>query len=173
MFDNPYFLIKVIGILAGIAFIIYRFQLFSTIISGFTNWKNDKEKYDIEKLKYSRLTNELNEIKNKKESLNNSFSGVVIFHLLKLVDSKDKSVIYFSITGGSVSNIEINSADLDLIIIEPKAFIANNSGGYINFIKKNSVIDEATFELHYDDEKMIRHSKKYLISFTEKKLKEL
>ncbi len=173
MFDNPYFLLKVIGILAGVAFIIYRFQLFSTIISGYTNWKKDKEKYEIDKLKYSLLTDELNEIKNKEENLNNSFSGVVIFHLLKLVDSKDKIVIYFSITGGTVSNIEIKSEDLDSITIEPKAFIANNSGGYINFIKNNSAIDEATFEIHYDDERKTRHSKKYLISFSEKKLKEL
>ncbi len=165
--------LQIFAILIGIAFFIYKFQAFMTVIDGFKDWIKRKKKYEADKLKYSPLQNKLNEIIENGDMLNQYSLESIYFHLVKLVDLKDNCVMYFSITGGAISNIEINSENSSAISVEPKSFIANNSSGQINFTKNNSEIDIITFEIHFDDDKKNRQSKKYLVSISEEKLLEL
>ncbi len=170
MFGIPNSFISIFLILIGVAFLIYRIQVIAEIIKGFDRWMKRKKNYKADKEKYSKLPSELDEILLKDETSNPAGSDVTI-QLVKIDRNDNLYLVYFSVSGGSILIDNIVSDDFNLISIEPKAYIEDNSGGHFVFTiippEKNSF----EFEMTFEDKFATKYSRKYLLSFSENTLK--
>jgi len=170
MFENNF--IKIFLVLIGVAFLIYRFQLITTIINGFVSWIKGKEKYEADKKKYSKLSSELDDILIN-DKINKTDKSGITFQLLKIVRNNNQYLVYFSVEGGAVLIDKIISEDINIIFIEPKAYIENNSGGYFSFTKIIPEKNTVEFEIIFEDIYASKHSGKYLLSVSENTLEEI
>lgn len=140
------------------------------VIDGFRNWSRRRDEYEADKNKYSRLPNELDEIINRNK---NPLHTPVKLDLLKVVNRNNQYFVYFSVTSSVITIIDIISKDFNLIMIEPRKFTQNNSPGFFSFTKINSEGNHVKFEIIYEDQYTVKHSKKYLLSLSENILREL
>lgn len=172
MFDNPYPFLKFFGILIAVVFLIYRFQLFITIIEGFKKWRTGKDKYEADKLEYQKLQTQLDEIVNESEMSQLNKSTIKI-DLLKIVNSEEQYSVYFSINGGSVIIKSITSKDIKITEIKPEGYIPNKSSAHFSFTKVNTDKNTIFLEVTFEDQFTVNHTKNYVLSISENMLKEI
>ena len=172
MFGNSSYFISIFLILIGLAFLIYRIQVIVEIIKGFDRWMKRKKKYEADKEKYSKPSTEIDEIL-LKDDISNSPSIDVTIQLLKIDRNNTQYLVYFSVSGGSILIDKIISNDFNLISIEPRAYLEENSSGHFVFTiippEKNSV----EFEMIFEDKYTTKYSAKYLLSISENTLKKI
>jgi len=172
MFDNPFSFVKFFGILIAAVYLIYRFRLIMMMIDGFKKWRIGKDKYEADKLKYTKLQTELDNVLINNDILSINKSEIDI-QLLKIVKSTNQFFVYLLVVGGAIAIKSITSKDFNLISIEPKGYITNNSSAYFSFTKVNSENNLFVFEIIFEDELIVNHSKKYSLSVSENILKEI
>ncbi|MCB0732347.1 MAG: hypothetical protein KDC88_15085 [Ignavibacteriae bacterium] len=173
MFDNPYLFIKIVVILTGLAFLIFRFQLLNEIISGYRKWKKKKNEIELNSKVEDYISEyKSNKIQNDNEAFIQNFAKPINLHLLRVVESDGNSIIYFSNTGGNVYNVKIKSSSVEKINIEPYESINQGSSGFIKIYNTNSLKNDILFEIFYLDEIKNKNSRKYLFSISDKQLHE-
>lgn len=171
MFEE-YTFIKYFGILIAVVYLIYRFQLFITIIDSFKKWRTGKDKFDEDKNKYLKMQAELDNIIASKdiEKLNKS---AVKFELLKILSSENKYTVYFSVEGGSIFIKSITSKNIQVTEIKPEGYIPNKSSAHFIFNKLNEDNDSVFLEITFEDQFTVTHKKNYVLSVQENIFKEV
>jgi len=169
-------ILKILGILIAVSYTIFKFRVLSEIISGFNNWKNNKRnKKDIElRNKVDKYLANYNLNKVDENIKQNSYNLInpINFHILRIIISNNRYAIYFSNLGGTASNIEIHSDDVDNISIEPNNIIKNGESASIIFFD-NSKKSNYVFLMSYFDENSNRISKKYSFLVNKEKITEI
>ncbi len=173
-FDNPYFIVRTIGLLTVGAYLVYRFQLFSLIKSTFFDKGRSKFDIEIESKVDQYLSMHDSDIKEESEiPLEQVSLNPPSFHLLRTIKNENIITIYFANNGEGIFNIEIQSSDIKKISIEPKEKILNNESGDFKFYIDDSTNDKINFELFYSDKLNNKMTKKYSYSIEDEMLAEV
>ena len=172
MFDSSSSFISLFLILIAIALLIYRFQVIAEIIKGFDRWTKRKNKLEADKEKYSKLSTELDEIL-LKDDIKDSPTSDVTIQLLKIDRNNNQYLVHFSVSGGSILIDNIISDDFNLILLEPKAYIEENSSGHFVFTMISPEKNSVEFEMIFEDKFTTKYSAKYLLSISENTLRKI
>lgn len=164
--------VKVFAALTAIVYIIFRFQVLQLFFKVFSNRSGRGNKYKSEKLKVSRLPDELDEII-EKGNIPYSPGTEIKFHLTSVTKTNNEYQVYLSLTGSAVRIIDISSSEFDLTALGPKQLAGNNSGFYFRFRLAYPDKKEILFKIVYEDQIAVKYSKKYLLSISENILKEI
>lgn len=177
MFNLPFEIfdisfVKIFGILIAIVFIIYRYQVLKLFFDESGKWKRREKKYKNDRLQFSRLPDELDEIINGEDNQHLPKTETK-FHLLRVVNTNDEYLVYLSLTGNAITIIDINSNEFDLITVEPKDLLKNNSSFYFRFTLANPETKSILFRVIYEDQFTVKHKKNFLLSISDLVLKEI
>ncbi len=173
-FENPYFILKSIGVLTGAAYLVYRFQLFTLIKSTFFDKGRGKLDIEIESKveEYLSIHDSVIE-KESKITVEQASKEPPRFHLLRTIKNENIITVYFANHGGDIFNIEVQSSDIEKISIEPKEKILNNDSGYLKIQNYDNVDRVINLELTYLDKRENRKAQKYQFSISDEKLTEI
>lgn len=177
MFDTPFQIfdfsfIKIFGVLIAIVFLIYRFQVIKLFFNELGNWRSRKIKREADRLKFTRLPDELDEIINKNNVRFTAGTGTV-FHLLKVVNAENVYVVYLSLTGGSIKLVDILSKDFESKTVLPKILIENNSAFNFGFTLADNDKTSVHFKILYEDQFNGKNMKEYILFMAESILEEI
>lgn len=177
MFDAPFQIfdfsfIKIFGILIAIVFLIYRFQVIKLFFDEFSNWRSGKIKREADRLKFTRLPDELDEIINEN---NTRYTDITRdkFNLFKLVNKENEYVVYLTLTGDPVKLVDIHSKDFEPKTVLPKNLIKNNSTFSFEFALVNPDKTSVQFKILYEDQFAGKHIKEYILFIAESILEEI
>ncbi len=174
MIDNPFNIVRIIGILTVGAYLIYRFQLFSLIKSTFFSRGKNKMDDDISAKVEHYLSIHDSVLADENEISSEPVSAEPPrFHILKVLKNENLITVYFANQGGDIFNIEVQSSDIPIITIEPAEKILNKDSGDLKFYIDDNVSDKISFELIYSDKLSNKMTKKYLFSIEDQKLEEI
>jgi len=174
MIDNPFNIVRIIGLLTVGAYLVYRFQLFSLIKSTFFNRGENKSNDDIASKVEHYLSIHDSVLANENEmSSEPIFAEAPRLHILKAIMNDNLITLYFVNQGGDIFNIEVQSSDIPIITIEPAEKILNEESGDLKFYMNDNVNDKISFELIYKDKLNNKVTKEYSYSIMEEKLTEV
>ena len=138
----------------------------------FSNRRSGGNKFKSERLKGSRLPDELDEII-KKGNIPYSPGTEIKFDLTTVTKTNNEYQVDLSLTGSAVRIIDISSSEFDLTALGPKQLSGNNSSFYFRFKLAYPDKKEILFKIVYEDQIAVKYSKKYLLSISENILKEI
>jgi hypothetical protein len=172
MFDNPVLFLKLFGIGAAIALIVYRIQVFKLIASvlfGDGNKKNSRVSNKVNQLllKHSQKANNQEASKNEKYR---------VFHpklkLLKMIKFDSYIVLHYVNKGDEVTLVNVSSSNSVKIDYEPKTKLGKNGSGFIKIYNSQST-SEIKFKLLYSDKNLNRNRQAYKCNIKEATLSQI
>jgi hypothetical protein len=164
--------IKLFSVLIAIVYLIYRFQLIKLIFEAFSNRRSGESKNESDRLKFSKLQNELDEIINR-DNIRYSPETAAEFHLQEVVSTDNESLVHLSVAGAPITIKNILSKDFDLISLEPKELLNMNQSFYFRFSLVNPDNKTVRFIILYEDRYAVKHTKEYILFIREKFIEEL
>lgn len=163
IFDNSF--VRIFGILIGVVYLFYQFQLWGVLSGGFKNWKKREEEFEAEKIKFSKPPDESDYF--PETGLKSEVK------LLKIIKSDNRYQVYFSIIGNTIAVKDIISNDIKSISFDPKGTITNDTVARLGFTKIYSENNLIRFKIIFEDKFNAIHSKQYLLSISENNLIEM
>ena len=177
MFDVPTNIfdvsfIKIFVALTAVVYLIYRFQVIRLFFDEFGKWRKRENKNEADRLKFSRLSAELDQIINN-DNIIYSAKTPPEFHLLKIIKTDTVYSVHLTVTGDIIKMTDIGSKDFKLISLEPIQLMDKSLSFSFRFSLADPEKKVVKFIILYEDQFDGKHTREYILFIREKILEEL